>query len=151
MVTLNARQSANQINDVLSERDVQGIAVVALSAAGGVVVAQEVADRVLPALGMSRNPSSLKGFGASAAVKGAVALGFGFAAASLSGIGLVAAAYMAVGSLAGAGADLLNAVQRSGFAAESPYSDYSTQSRNQQRQRQRSASTANTGGASVSV
>lgn len=128
MVTVNARQSANDINNVLQERNIQGLAVVALSAAGGVVVAQEVADRILPLIGQSRNPSGLTGFATSAGVKGAVALGFGILATNLSGIGLVAAAYMAVGALAGAGADLLNAVQRSGLAAESPRSSSSSSS-----------------------
>jgi hypothetical protein len=131
MVTVNARQSANNISDVLDERNVQGLAIVALSAAGGVVVAQEVADRLLPMLGQSRNPSGLTGFAASAGVKGAVALAFGILATNLTGIGLVAAAYMAVGALAGAGADLLNAVQRSGLAAESPRSSRSSSSSSQ--------------------
>lgn len=120
MVSLNARQSASEIGDVLEERDVQGLGVIALAAAGGVVVAQEVADRILPMLSYSPNPNNATGFVASAAVKAAIALGFGIAASGMTGYGLVALAYMAVGALAGAGADVLNAVQRSGFAAEAP-------------------------------
>ena len=129
MVSANVRNSANRVNSVLQERNVQGLALVAFSAAGGVVVAQEVADRILPALINTRNPSGLRGFGISALVKAGVALAFGIVATNLSGLGLVAAAYMAVGALAGAGADLLNAIQRSSLAAEAPSARaYQTQS-----------------------
>lgn len=137
MVTLNARQSANEIQDVLETRNVQGLGVIALSAAGGVVLAQEIADRILPALGFSRNPNTATGFFASAATKAALALGFGIASASMSGVGLVVAAYMGIGALAGAGADLLNAVQRSGLAAEST---------SRQRSRQQSSASSSSGG-----
>jgi len=95
-----------------------GLGVIAVSSAGGVIVAQEIADRVLPVLGMSRTPESMSGFLASAGVKAGSAAGFGVLAARLSGLPLVVLAWMGVGALAGAGADFFNAVQRSGFLSE---------------------------------
>lgn len=115
------RQAGSEIQDVLEERDVRGLGLVALSSAGGVVVAQEVADRILPLLNMPRNPTTATEFAASGGVKTGVALGFGALAARLSGVGTLVAAFMGVGSLAGAGADFLNAIQRTGLAAEAPF------------------------------
>ena len=154
MVTANVRSSAQNVNSVLQERNVQGLAIVAFSAAGGVVVAQEIADRVLPAIIDTRNPTDFSGFAASAIVKAIVAVGFGILATNLGGLGLVAAAYMAVGALAGAGADLLHAVQRSGLAAESPaYASAYSQSAPTARTRSTPSSTApsTNGSSSVSV
>ena len=113
-------QAAREVQDVLQERDIPGLGVVAVSTAGGVVVAQEVADRVLPALGFRREPTNATGFAASAGTKGTVALAMGVLAARLSGVPLLIAAWGGVGALAGAGADLFNAIQRTGFFAEAP-------------------------------
>jgi len=121
MVNVLTRESADiarEAQDALQKRDVQGLAIVSLGIAGGVVVAQELADRVLPALGFSRTPSSATGFAASGGVKFVAALVVGTVAAQLSGLGLAVAAFAAIGHLAGAGADFINAVQRTGLAAE---------------------------------
>lgn len=120
MVSLNVRQSANEVQDVLAERDVRGLGVIALSASGGVIVAQEITDRLLPMVNIPREPTSATGFAASAGIKGALALGVGFLSTSLSGLPLVVTAWAAIGHLIGAGADLFNAVQRTGFLAEAP-------------------------------
>lgn len=120
LVTRDARQIARETQDALVARDLQGLAFVAVGLASGVVIAQEIADRILPLLGFAREPSGAVGFVASGAVKFSVALLAGVAATSLSGMGLVFTAFVALGHLAGAGADLFNAIQRTGFFAEAP-------------------------------
>lgn len=117
----NVTQAGNEVLDVLEERNVQGLAFVGLSTTGGVIFAQEVADRVLPLLNMPRNPQTATQFAASAGVKGATAAGLGALAGRLSGMPLVAVAFAGIGALAGAGADLVNAIQRTGFLAEAPF------------------------------
>lgn len=113
-------QAAREIQDVLNERDPSALGVLATGTASGVVIAQEVADRVLPAAGFQREPTDAMGFLASSGVKGGVAVAFGVLGARLSGLPLLFAAFGGVGALAGAGADLFNAVQQTGFLAEGP-------------------------------
>lgn len=120
MVSRQTRQAGNEVLDVLSRRDVQGVAAIGLSTAGGVVVAQEITDFILPQLGMSKNPSSAAGLGASALVKGGVALGFGAVATRLSGIGTLITAFMGVGSLTSAGADVIDMLQSGGLPGAAP-------------------------------
>lgn len=120
IVTREASSIARETQDALVARDIQGLAFVALSAAAGVVVAQEIADRVLPLLGFSREPTTSSGFAVSGLVKFVVALGAGVAATSLSGAALAVVAFVGLGHLAGAGADAFNAIQRTGFFAEAP-------------------------------
>lgn len=117
----NVQQAAGEIQDVLTERDPSSIGVVALSTTGGVIGAQEVADRVLPALGMSREPTTATEFAASGGVKTGTAAVIGVLATRFSGLPLVATSFAGVGALASAGADFVNAVQRTGFFAEAPF------------------------------
>jgi hypothetical protein len=84
-----------------------GLLVAGLSASGGILIAQTVADRVLPALGINADPSSLVGAVGSAGVKGVVAVAAGYAAAQVSGMGQVLAAFIAVGALTAASTDVL--------------------------------------------
>jgi hypothetical protein len=107
LTSRSAEGVAAEARNLVQSRDLVSLAVTGLSAAGGVVVAQEVADRVLEAAGLNPDPSGVIDYGAAVATKGIVAIAFGTAAASLSGIGLVATGFMAVGALASAGADLL--------------------------------------------
>lgn len=107
LTSRNAEDVASEARDLVQERDLASLAVTGLSAAGGVVVAQEVADRVLNMAGLNANPSNVTDYAAAVGTKGAVAVGFGALASSLSGLGLVATGFMAVGALASAGADLL--------------------------------------------
>lgn len=120
MVSADVRTSAQRIQDVLESRDVEGIAVVGASVASGVILAQEVSDRLLPALGMPRDPTSGKEFAGSAASKALVALGVGYAAAQFDGIPLIAMAFAGAGALGAGAADLINAIQRTGLASENP-------------------------------
>lgn len=107
LTTREAESVASEARDLVQSRDLVSLAVTGLSAAGGVVVAQEIADRVLAAANLNKNPQNIKDYAAAVGTKGAVAVGFGVLASSLSGLGLVASGFMAVGALASAGADLL--------------------------------------------
>jgi len=113
---LNALQSkeaedvASETKDLLEERDVVSLAVTGLSAAGGVIVAQMVADRVLNAANLNEDPESATDYVTAVVSKGVVALGFGVLASQLGGIGLIATGFMALGALASSGADLLEFV-----------------------------------------
>lgn len=128
MVTRNVNQAGGEILDVLEERDLQGLAFVGLSTTGGLIAAQEVADRVLPLFNMPRNPQTAGQFAASAGVKGVTAAGLGALAGRLSGYPLIVAAFAGLGALAGSAADAVNAVQRTGFFAESPFRGTSSSS-----------------------
>ena len=108
--TITSRQAetvAAETRELVNDRDVATLAVTALSAAGGVIVAQTITDTVMDQLGMSADPSSVTEYATSVTVKALVAGAFGLAATSLGGLGLVAAGFMAIGSLASAGADLI--------------------------------------------
>lgn len=118
VVTSEARSVAREIEDQLEARDVQGIGLLALMGATGVIVVQEVTERVLPLLNMPREPTSGVQFAASGAIKIAYALVVGVVAAQMSGIALVALAFHAVGAVVFAGADFVNAIQRTGLLAE---------------------------------
>lgn len=142
-----AENVATETRALLDERDVATLAVTALSAAGGVIVAQTVADTVLEAVGLNPDPQGVTDYAGSVTVKALVAVGFGFLASSLGGLGLVAAGFMAVGALASAGADAIEALlTTSPLGSDNPLlsgthmGDMGTQMRN-----------AATGGASARV
>lgn len=106
MVTRQASQTANSINNLLQQRDILGLLSVGLGAAGGVLVTQRIANRVLPAIGLSPTPDSIvEGVGA-AGLKGVVAAVFMFAALRVSGLPQVILAFLSIGSLTSAGFDL---------------------------------------------
>ena len=105
-----AENVASETRTLLEQRDLGTLAVTALSAAGGVIVAQTIADTVLDAVGLNPDPSTLTDYTGSVVVKTLVAVGFGFVASSVGGLGLVAAGFMAVGALASAGADAIEAL-----------------------------------------
>lgn len=106
MVTRQASQTANSINNLLQQRDILGLLSVGLGAAGGVLVTQRIANRVLPAVGLSPTPETVvEGVGA-AGVKGVVAAAFMFGALRVSGIPQVILAFLSIGSLTSAGFDL---------------------------------------------
>lgn len=115
---MQAQQAAAEIQDVLEERSPRALGTIAFSTTGGVILAQEVADRVLPLAGLPRNPQTATEFGASGLVKTGVAAGMGAVATRLSGMPLLVSAFAGVGALAGAGADFVNALQRTGLLAE---------------------------------
>ena len=88
MVTRQSRQTADSINSLLQQRDILGLLSVGLGAAGGVLVTQRIANRVLPAVGLSPTPET------------------GVAALRVSGLPQVILAFLSVGSLTSAGFDL---------------------------------------------
>lgn len=107
LTTMQAERVASETRTLLEERDITTLAVTALSAAGGVIVAQTITDAVLGQFGLNANPQNLTDYAGSVTVKTLVAVGFGILASSLGGLGLVATGFMAVGALASAGADLI--------------------------------------------
>lgn len=107
MATAEARQTADSIQNVLSERDILGMATIAVSTSGGVLFAERIANRVLPMIGMPTTPSTMMEALASAGIKGSVALVGGVAAAQTSGLPMVVGAFLAVGALTAAGVDLI--------------------------------------------
>lgn len=119
LVTNEAQAVAQEVEDQLEARDLRGLGFLALAGATGVIIAQEVTERVLPLLQMPREPSTPTQFGAAGLVKIAFALVVGAIAATQSGFVLVFLAFHAVGAVVFAGADFVNAVQRSGLLAES--------------------------------
>lgn len=110
MVSVSAERLGAQAQNVIEERDIVGWALVAGSAAGGVVVSQYAADFVLEQLGMNVTPQNLKEYAASVGTKVATAAAFGLAAAQIGGIGLAVAGLMGIGAIASAGTDLVEAL-----------------------------------------
>jgi len=107
LTSRDAEQVAQETRDLVQSRDLVSLAVTGLSAAGGVVVAQEISDRVLKMANLNVDPVNATDYAGAVVTKGVVASAFAFAAANLSGLGLVATGFMALGALASAGADLL--------------------------------------------
>jgi hypothetical protein len=107
LTSRDAEQVAQETRDLVQSRDLVSLAVTGLSAAGGVVVAQEISDRVLEMANLNVDPVNATDYAGAVVTKGVVASAFAFAAANLSGLGLVATGFMALGALASAGADLL--------------------------------------------
>lgn len=120
VVTNEAQDVARELRDQLDSRDVAGLGFVALSTAGGVIIAQEIADRVLPVLGFSRDPTNASGFAVSGALKVVLALLAGSLATATGGMASVVVAFIALGHVVSGGADFFNAIQRTGFLAEAP-------------------------------
>jgi hypothetical protein len=106
MVTRQSQATARSINGLLQERDILGLAAIAGGTAGGVLLTQRLANRVLPAVGLSPTPDTfLEGAGA-AGLKGAIAAGFMFAALQVGGVAQVLLAFFSIGALTSAGFDL---------------------------------------------
>lgn len=109
MVTRDVQQTADSIENILDDRSIAGLVTVAGSTAGGIFLAQRIADRVLPEVGLSPDPTTLTDAAGAAALKGGGALATGFAATNVSGLPQVVLAFGAVGMLASAGVDLVGA------------------------------------------
>ena len=107
LTSRDAEAVAQETRDLVQSRDLVSLAVTGLSAAGGVVVAQEISDRVLEMANLNVDPVNATDYAGAVVTKGVVASAFAFAAANLSGLGLIATGFMALGALASAGADLL--------------------------------------------
>lgn len=118
LVSREASNVASEVTRQLESRDVKGLAFIALTTATGVVLAQEIADRILPAVGYPREPTSAGGFAVSAGVKVFVALIVGALAPVGSTFVSALVGFLALGHVVSAGADLFNAIQRTGFLAE---------------------------------
>lgn len=107
MVTRAARQTATNVNDLLEQRDILGLLTVAGGTAGGVILTQRVANRVLPLVGLSPTPQTITEGVASAGTKGLIGAGFMWGALQTSGMGKVLLAFLSLGSLTSAGFDII--------------------------------------------
>lgn len=116
MVNPNVRTSAGGVNDALEDRELTTVLALGLLGAGGIILAQEVVDQVLPRLGMSPDPTSPRGLGMAAIVKllGAlvfVAIAHRAGSSTMTAVGGV----LAFGMLSSMGADLFDVLQRGGI------------------------------------
>ena len=107
VVSRTATQTATNINDLLQQRDILGLLTVAGGAAGGVILTQRIANRVLPLVGLSPTPETITEGVASAGTKGVIGAGFMYAATKTSGMGRVLLSFLSLGSLTSAGFDLV--------------------------------------------
>lgn len=108
MVTANAERLAAQAEQTIDRRDFGGLAVLALGAAGGVVVSQMIADRVMEEIHEVTDPATATQWITAIGTKVVVALGSGYLAAQTSGLALVLLAFHGIGALASAGTDVLD-------------------------------------------
>lgn len=107
VVSRTATQTATNINDLLEQRDILGLLAIAGGAAGGVILTQRLANRVLPLVGLSPTPQTITEGVASAGTKGIVAAGFMYGATQTTGLGKVLLSFLSLGSLTSAGFDLV--------------------------------------------
>lgn len=107
LLSRSSSQTAEAINNLLEQRDVIGLLTIAAGAAGGVVLTQRLANRVLPLIGMSPTPTSVTGGLASSVTKGTVGAAFMYGATQTTGLGKVLLAFLSLGSLTSAGFDIL--------------------------------------------
>jgi len=116
MVTMEARRTAREVNDLLDTADPVSLATVAGSTAGGVIVAQRLGEFVLDffrdedqaSARFDPSPGSLSEALILLGTKGGGALATGYAATSLDGLPQVAAAFASVGMLASGGVDVVS-------------------------------------------
>ena len=107
LLNRSSSQTADAIEGLLEQRDIVGLVTIGAGAAGGVVITQRIANRVLPLLGMNATPQTLADGVTSATVKSATGAGFMYGATQTEGLGAVLLAFLSIGSLTSAGFDLL--------------------------------------------
>ena len=107
VISRTATDTATNINDLLQQRDILGLLTVAGGAAGGVILTQRIANRVLPLVGLSPTPETITEGVASAGTKGLIGAGFMYGATQTSGMGKVLLSFLSLGSLTSAGFDLV--------------------------------------------
>jgi len=107
MVSRTAEQTARNVNDLLEQRDILGLLAIAGGSAGGVILTQRIANRVLPLVGLSPTPQTITEGVASAGTKSLIGAGFMYGATQTSGIGKVILAFLSLGSLTSAGFDIV--------------------------------------------
>jgi hypothetical protein len=106
MVTAELQDTAQAVNSVLETPGPVEIVAVGASTAGGVILAQRIADRVLPELDFNPEPKDATDAFVSAGLKGGLGVATGFAARELSGVASAIAAFAGLGMLTSGGIDL---------------------------------------------
>ena len=86
-ISRQATETATNINDLLQQRDILGLLAIAGGAAGGVILTQRIANRVLPLVGLSPTPETITEGVASAGTKGLIGAGFMYGATQTSFMG----------------------------------------------------------------
>lgn len=107
VVSRTATQTATNVNDLLEQRDIVGLLAVAGGSAGGVILTQRIANRVLPLVGLSPTPETITEGVASAGTKSLIGAAFMYGATQTDGIGKVLLSFLSLGSLTSAGFDLV--------------------------------------------
>lgn len=119
MVSPNVDALADTFENIVQDQDIAGGATLALAGAGGGVLAQQVANRVLPVVGVSAMPQDTTGLAASGVTKLGVAALHGFLAREVGG---TPGAILALGGLGAgvvAGGDLVSAaLQATGSSSQ---------------------------------
>lgn len=112
VTTHETRAVAREVEDQLEARDIQGLAYVAVAGATGVLLANEVTQRVLPLIFDSSvtQATTPVQFAASAGIKIGLGLVLGAVGAAMSGAVQVFVVLAAVGSVIFGGTDIVNAV-----------------------------------------
>jgi len=108
LVSRATNNTASAINNILEARDYLGLLTIAGGAAGGVILTQRIANRVLPLVGLSPTPQTITEGIASAGVKGGIGAGFMYGATQTGGLGKVLLAFLSLGSLTSAGFDVIS-------------------------------------------
>lgn len=142
MVSPNVRSLADSFNSIVQQRDLRGAAVVAVTTAGGGIIAQQVTQRLLPVLGFSASPNNAVGYGASAAAKLLVAGFHGWLGAKVGGTPGLLLMVGGVGAATLAGADVVSLLQRLTVTAEQSLTGSATRSRSVSRAVQSSSTRA---------
>jgi hypothetical protein len=109
MVSANANALGDEFEDIVEERDVTGAASIAVSAAGGGAIAQQLSGVILPKVGLSARPSTASGLFASGLLKMLIAAGSGVLAGRVGGTPGLVLALFGVGALVVGGGDWINA------------------------------------------
>lgn len=108
MVTRNVDDLASSFESIVDDRDVTGAATVALAGAAGGVVSQQIANQVLPLIGMNARPTDAVGLAASGVTKILVGALHGYLGLEVGGTAGMALVVAGVGAVILGGGDLLS-------------------------------------------
>ena len=108
MVTPNVEDLASSFESLVEDRDITGAAVISLAGATGGVIAQQVTNRVLPAIGMQARPTDATGLAASGVTKVLVGALHGYLGLEVGGTAGLALVVAGLGAVVIGGGDLIS-------------------------------------------
>lgn len=109
MVTRNVNDLADSFESIVQDRDITGAAVISLAGAAGGVISQQIANQVLPLIGMSARPTNTTGLAASGVTKILVGALHGYLGLEVGGTAGMALVVAGVGAVILGGGDLISA------------------------------------------